>query len=143
MPAFLNHGRELYGLHPEDRQRNRHPITPDVNRRRLEEAQEVVRANLARAFQKQAQHYDLRRRNWKPNIGDEVWKRSHQLSSKKDAINAKLLPKFSGPFIVKRIISPVIVDLQNAQGKWHKHVHIQDLKPAPKVEHDKQSDAEN
>jgi len=94
----------------------------------------VVRANLARAFQRQAHHYDLRRRDWKPNIGDEVWRRSHQLSSKKDAVNAKLAPKYHGPYTVQKIISPVIVDLKNARGKWQRHVHIQDLKPTPKDE---------
>jgi len=91
-PAFLNHGRELHGPHPGDRQRRRDPVLPDVNHRRLEEAQEVVRANLARAFQRQAHHYDLRRRAWKPSVGDVVWRRSHILSSKRDAVNAKLAP---------------------------------------------------
>jgi len=57
----------------------------------------VVQANVARAFQKQAHHYDLRRRAaWKPSIGDIVWKRLHTLSSKRYAINTKLAPKLSG-----------------------------------------------
>jgi len=115
-PAFLNYGRELHGPHPEDRRRNRDPVAPDVNRRRLEEAQKVVRASLTRAFQRQAHHYDLRRRAWRPSIGDAVWKRTHPLSSKKDVINAKLLPKYIGPLTVRKIISPVIVDLQSPQG---------------------------
>jgi len=139
-PAFLNHSRELRGPHPEDRHRNQEPVTPDLNRRRLEEAQEVVRANLARAFQKQAHHYNLRRRDWKPNIGDVVWKRSHILSSNANAINAKLAPKYIGPFTVRKIISPVIMDLRSAQGKWHRHVHIQDLKPTPKGETNEQQE---
>jgi len=143
-PAFLNHGRELHGPHPEDRRRNIAHGTPDANQRHLQDAQEVVRANLARAFQRQAHHYDLRRRDWRPNIGDEVWRRSHQLSSKKDAVNAKLAPKYHGPYNVRRIISPVIVDLRNAQGKWQRHVHIQDLKPTPRDEsHNKPTDDEN
>jgi len=136
-PAFLNHGRELHGPHPEDRRRSQGLIAPELNQRRLEEAYEVVRTNLARAFQKQASHYDLRRRDWRPKIGDQVWKRSHQLSSKKDAVNAKLAPKYIGPLTVRNIVSPVIVDLRSEQGKWFRHVHIQDLKPAPKVTEDK------
>jgi len=130
-PAFLNCGRELQGPHREDRRRERGTVAPEVNQRRLEEAREVVQANLARAFQKQARHYDLRRRGWKPNVGDVVWKRTHVLSDKKNAINAKLAPKYSGPLTVQRIISPVIVDLRSPQGKWHRHIHIQDLKPSP------------
>jgi len=44
---------------------------------------------------------------------------------------------YIGPLTVQKIISPVIVDLRSAQGKWHRHVHIQDLKPAPKGENNK------
>jgi len=52
------------------------------------------------------------------------------LSSKKDAYNTKLAPKYLGPLKVRKIISPVIIDLRNAKGKWHRHIHVQDLKPA-------------
>jgi len=89
----------------------------------------VVRANLARAFQRQEKYYNLRRRPWKPEIGDKVWKRLHPLSKKDDAFNAKLAPKFIGPLEVRKIPSPVIVDLRDEKGKWYRHVHIQDLKP--------------
>jgi len=33
--------------------------------------------------------------------------------------------------MVRRIVSPVIVDLRDARGKWYRHVHIHDLKPTP------------
>ena len=36
-----------------------------------------------------------------------------------------------GPLEVRRKISPVIVDLRSEKGKWYRHVHIQELKPAP------------
>jgi len=88
--AFLNHGRELNGPHPNER---RYPATtaaPETNHRCLKEAYEIVQANLARAFQRQAKHYDLRRRPWKLEIGEKVWKRLHPLSNKNDAFNAKL-----------------------------------------------------
>jgi len=92
-----------------------------------------VRTNLARAFDRQEKYYNLRRRAWKPTIGEKVWKRLHPLSSKKDAYNAKLAPKYAGPLEVRKIISPVIVDLRDARGKWHRHIHVQDLKPAISV----------
>jgi len=140
-PAFLNYGRELRGPHPEDRRPGQRPVAPEINQQRLEEAYEVVRTNLARAaFQRQARHYDLRRRAWKPQIGEAVWKRTHTLSSKKDAVNAKLSPKYIGPLTVRRIISPVIVDLRDARGRWYKHVHIQDLKPTPGDKHEPPGD---
>lgn len=98
--------------------------------RQLAEANELVRINLARAFEKQKHFYDLRRRGWKPHVGEWVWKKNHQLSKKVDNFNAKLAPKYDGPFEVHRLISPVIVDLRSKRGKWLRHVHIQDLKPA-------------
>jgi len=59
------------------------------------------------------------------------------LSSKKDAYNAKLAPKYLGPLEVQKIISPVIVDLRDAKGKWHRHIYVQDLKPAASVNKNK------
>jgi len=32
---------------------------------------------------------------------------------------------------IKKIIFPVIVDLRDSRGKWHCHVHVQDLKAPP------------
>ena len=128
-PAFLNHGREL--RRPEERANAGHGDTPRTLHKRLQETFEFVRVRLARAFQRQERHYNLRRRAWAPKIGEWVWKRDHPLSRRADAFNAKLAPKFVGPLEVRRIVSPVIVDLRNARGKWYRHVHIQDLKPAP------------
>ncbi|KAL6419045.1 hypothetical protein ACFW04_014107 [Cataglyphis niger] len=136
MPAFINHGRELIPPTPA-LPRNPAAPTPDIVQQRLQEAEEVVRINLARSFQRQERYYNLRRRQWRPQIGDQVWKREHPLSNKANAFNAKLAPKFIGPLEVRRMISPVIADLRSKSGKWYRHVHIQDLKPAPKVNNNK------
>ncbi|XP_032690525.1 uncharacterized protein LOC116853502 [Odontomachus brunneus] len=126
-PAYLNTGRELPGPHIREREHRESQVPSEIGKR-LESAHELVRINLARAFQKQGKYYNLRKRKGKPKIGDVVWKRNHALSSKEKAINAKLAPKFLGPMTVRRIISPVIVDLQDKNKKWYKQVHIQDLK---------------
>ena len=130
-PAYLNCGRELALPSPLPEPRNDDEETPDDVHRRLEEAYEVVKVNLARAFQRQEHHYNLRRRGWQPRVGDIVWKKQYQLSNKSQAINSKLAPKYIGPLEVRRKISPVIVDLRSRRGKWCRHIHIQDLKPAP------------
>lgn len=137
-PAFLNHGREL--CRPEEP-----AATPSAIRRRLEDAYKLVRINLARAFQRQEKHYNLRRRKWKPEIGDRVWKKEHPLSNKAAGFNAKLAPKYIGPLEVRRIISPVIVDLRSEKGKWFRHVHVKDLKilSPTKDEEDNSDDTDN
>jgi len=137
--AYLIHGREL--TPPTETEASRtEGATPDTVQRNLEEAYELVRINLAQAFQRQQKYYNLRRRNWKPRVGDWVWKREHPLSKKIDAFNAKLAPKYSGPYEVKNIVSPVIVDLKSKRGKWIRHVHIQDLKTKNSEENNTEDD---
>ncbi|XP_025271338.1 uncharacterized protein LOC112639973 [Camponotus floridanus] len=108
-PAFLLHGRELAPPHPAERQPTPNLTSPESHRQRLEEAYEVAK------------------------VGDKVWKRERPLSSRDDAFNAKLAPRFSGPMEVRRIISPVIMDLRDEHGKWHRHIHVQGLKPQPNI----------
>lgn len=140
-PAYLNHGRELRRPHePEGRGSG---TTPHSLQKRLEDAYELVRIQLARAFQRQERHYNLRRRDWRPQIGDWVWKRDHPLSNKAAAFNAKLAPKYIGPVEVRRIVSPVIVDLRNKQGKWFRHVHVKDIKLTPTAEINNDADVNN
>jgi len=130
-PAYLNLGREP--IAPANRAAARHGPAPppDTTRRHLEEAYELVRISMARAFQHQQRHYDLRRRPWKPKVGEWVWKREYPLSNKANAHNAKLAPKFRGPLEVRRLVSPVIVDLRDKSGRWYRHIHVKDLKSAP------------
>lgn len=127
-PAYLNCGRELARPHPEDRRQPANAPAPDATHRHLQDAYELVRVHLARAFHRQAKHYNLRRRDWRPRIGELVWKKKHTLSDKAKAFNAKLAPKFIGPMEVRKIVSPVIVDLRDTRGRWHRHIHVQDLK---------------
>lgn len=101
---------------------------PEMRVKALRAPRELVRINLARAFQKQERYYNLRRRPWHPRVGDTVWKKEHSLSNKAEAFSAKLAPRFQGPFTIKRIKSPVIVNLRDEHGKMYTHIHIQDLK---------------
>lgn len=119
--------------HPEDRGvKQESAKDPEINYRQLQEAFEVVRIQLARAFQRQEKHYNLRRRDWRPRIGEKVWKRDRPLSDKAGGFNAKLAPRYIGPLTIKTFVSPVIVNLRDPVGnKWYRHVHVQDLKPAP------------
>lgn len=64
--------------------------------------------------------YNLRRRNWYPEIRQEVYFKTHHLSSTPDAFAAKLAPKYSGPFVVSDFPSPtvvVVIDYNNPTKK--------------------------
>jgi len=128
-PAFFNCGRELISPVANNPPNEQAPA-PETIKKQLQDANELVKIHLARAFEKQKHFYDLRRRAWKPKMGEWIWRRSHHLSKKAENFNAKLAPKYNGPYEVRRLISPVIVDLRSKRGKWLRHIHIQDLKPA-------------
>lgn len=83
---------------------------------------------MALNFQRQEQHYNLRRREWRPKLGDWVWKPKHPLSNKAQAFNAKLAPRYIGPLEMRRIILPVIVDLRDQKRRWYRQIHVRDLK---------------
>jgi len=85
---------------------------------------EVVRIKQVCAFQKQETYYNLRWKNWKPRVEEFVWRRDYPLSNKAAGFNAKC------PMIyqVARSTPNNIVNLRNAQRRWH--VHVQDLKSA-------------
>jgi len=128
-PAFLNCGRELISPVADNPPYEQTPA-PETISKQLQDANELVKVHLARAFEKQKHFYDLRRRAWKPHVGEWVGKKSHQLSKKADNFNAKLAPKYDEPYEVRRLISPVIVDVRSKRGKWLRHIHVQDLKSA-------------
>lgn len=131
-PAFLTQGREprlpkaLYdevtvGTGAQN-------LRPDERSDELKEIFAVVRRNLINASVKQQNYYNLRRRPWKPKIGDLVLARQHPLSKAIESFAAKLAPKFDGPFQVQEFISPVIVKLKNLRNNELKRTHISDLK---------------
>ncbi|XP_029675195.1 uncharacterized protein LOC115242794 [Formica exsecta] len=70
-PAYLNHGRELVPPAPALPTPTDAP-EPDIVRQQLRDAEEVVRINLARGFQRQQRYYDLRRREWRPKLSEYV-----------------------------------------------------------------------
>lgn len=61
--------------------------------------------------------------------GDLVLKRQHVLSSAAQNIAGKLVHRFQGPLKVKRVISPVVYELERLDGTPAGRIHAQDLKP--------------
>jgi len=111
-PAFLTQGREpclpisLYDK--ETLGTGRATETPEENASKLREVFEIVRRNMEKASKDQARHYDLRRRQWSPAVGDIVWAKKHHLSKAAEGFAAKLAPRYDGPNQVLDFASPVI-----------------------------------
>jgi len=64
---------------------------------KLREIFEIVRRNLEKASQDQPRHYNLRRRQWTPKVGDVDWVKEHHLSKAAEGFAAKLAPRYDGP----------------------------------------------
>uniref|UniRef100_T1GYT2 Uncharacterized protein n=1 Tax=Megaselia scalaris TaxID=36166 RepID=T1GYT2_MEGSC len=74
---------------------------------------EIARLNIKKAADTQRRYYNLRRRNWYPEIGELVYVKEHHLS----------VTDFVSPTIVKVI----------EEGKEDKSmiIHVKDLKEIP------------
>jgi len=83
-PSFITQGREprlpsaLFDR--ETVGTGRLTETPEEKANNLWEIFEIVRRNLERASPDQARHYNLRRRQWTPAVGDVKWAKKHHLS---------------------------------------------------------------
>ncbi|KAH0819470.1 hypothetical protein GEV33_003321 [Tenebrio molitor] len=147
-PAMLNFGRELVvpnAVHrpapgnaaadpPADTAADEVKEADDAvhhseRLRLLKDTFELVRVNLARAFAKQSKYYNLRHRERRCHLGDRVLKRDHPLSSGAKGFAAKLAPKYSGPYTITKVLSPVVYNLQSPSGQKILRAHIKDLKP--------------
>lgn len=133
-PAYLHLGREL-GLSGK---RNRVEMDRHGNEVRLgieerwvglENIREKVQINVNEAQRRQQQHYNLRHRPVTYNVGDQVWRRNFVLSDASRHFTAKLAPKYVGPFVVSRKVSPVILELEDQAGRMVGRWHVVDLKP--------------
>lgn len=104
---------------------------------RAEELRDVfkmVRQRIGQAGEQQRRYYNLRRRQWKPAVGDWVWVRQHPLSKAIESFAAKLAPKYDGPYEVMGYTSPVIVNVRGQQRNDVRRAHLSELKPFASAE---------
>ncbi|XP_046678255.1 uncharacterized protein LOC124366050 [Homalodisca vitripennis] len=135
-PVFLMFGREIAlagegsgNLHEEDLPRC---ADVDLHQQRLRRLREVfieVKSRMRKAFEKNTEKYNLRRREQQFQEGQRVWKRNFALSDAASFKSAKLFPKFVGPFIIKKKLSSGTYTLQTTEGKDIGNWHTADLKP--------------
>lgn len=100
-----------------------------IRMRRLTLMHDWVTGNLGEAFRRQSRWYNLHRRSRTFSVGDLVLKRQHVMSSASRHVASKLATKFHGPFRVRRVVSSVVVELEELTGKDTGRVHVKDLKP--------------
>lgn len=135
-PFFVNFGRhyvgsgKAYASKISDENPTEVPMA-DIERRGLGYRKMFmdVSKRLRLAHERSKRVYDLRRRPVSFSPGDRVWRRNKLLSDAAAHINAKLAPKFVGPFVVRRKIGTCSYEIEEAPGK-HNIWHVQDLKPA-------------
>lgn len=72
---------------------------------------------IEKAKQQQAHQYNLRHSPVSFSVGDMVWRKNFTLSQGADYINAKMLPKYIGPFIIKKKWSATQFQLSTVDGK--------------------------
>lgn len=146
-PALLNFGRELRV--PTDFQRTIAESSPEpieAKSERMKALYELVQINLEKATQTQARAYNLRRRPWRPSIGEQVYKKLRVLSSGANYFTEKLAPRYDGPYEVLKFVSPVIVILRKkgeTKNTASIRAHVRDLKSVYSEETERENTAKH
>lgn len=76
-------------------------------------------------------------------MGDIVYRPNKVLSSKGEQIVGKLAPRFVGPFMIRTVVTPVIVELETMDGKTVGRTHIKNLKLVRRAEAPPEGGEEN
>lgn len=133
-PAFLNFGRviptngQFYGHMGEDIKLlpgKREDYFEEL--KKMPEIYKVIQSKLDAAYRKNADTYNLRKRNVEFEEGERVWRRNKVLSSAATGFSAKLAPKYvPGKIINKKSrLVYTVENIDGTTGDWH----IKDLKP--------------
>lgn len=71
-------------------------------------------SNLVKALAKRKKYYDARHTSRTYKLGDQVLIKTYVISSRANNVNAKLAHKYSVPYRVTKVLSPVTYELTNA-----------------------------
>lgn len=128
-PYFVNFGRSmvLKGTDHQDSIPNAPENVPS-DHKTMQEVFREVSSRLEVASQQNQKTYNLRRRPEQFSVNQMVWKRNYVQSDASRYYSQKLAPKYIGPFMVKRKISPWTYELTDSQGNSKGIWHAKDLK---------------
>lgn len=107
--------------------------------RMFKEIFENVRTRMNEAMFRGKKNYDLRRRDTEFSVGQKVWRRNFAISDASKHITSKLNPKYLGPFIIHKKLSPWTYELKSDTGRSCGTYSAKDLKSHPPDEDDKTS----
>ena len=134
-PAFLNFGRKP---RPPQTIKRREEGQPEIielsvdewkdRKKRRQALRDLVTLHLETASDRQERYYNKRHREVVYEIGDRVMRRQHVLSSAANFVSSKLAPKYKGLYTVIRVLSKVVYEVTDSEGRVDK-VHVKDLKP--------------
>ena len=98
--------------------------------KQLDALRNLVGRHVDESRQKQEKHYNRGRRDVRFNVGDRVLRKTHFLSDAVKKFNAKLAPKFEGPFEIIETLSPTVYVLGQGEGSNRRiaKVHVSELK---------------
>ncbi|XP_037929607.1 uncharacterized protein LOC119675319 [Teleopsis dalmanni] len=102
----------------------------DQKQSQLQQVFSAVRANIVEASGTQAKYYNLRRRPWRPDIGQLVWIKEYPVSKATQEFTAKLAPRYGCPYRITTLVSPVIVKATHVTTHQTRTAHVKDLKYA-------------
>lgn len=94
----------------------------------LPELYDEVKDRLHKAYQTNANYYNLRKRPLQFYLGDIVWKKTYLQSDASKHFSKKLAPKYV-PCKVAQVITPLVYELVDLNGQPLGRWHIKDLKP--------------
>lgn len=137
-PYFINFGREMILDGEQNKYQddlntdirvNRENVVAEQRRQGFERLYTDITKRLTKASIKSSARYDLRRRDVQYVVGQQVYKRNYVLSDAAKYYSAKLAPKFVGPFIIHKRLSPWMYELKDMDGNLKGVWSVKDLKP--------------
>lgn len=84
----------------------------------MRETHKIARDNLKGTLLKRKRDYDVSLKQEIYDVGDFVYKLN---SATKKGVSKKLLPIFDGPFVVTRVMSPILIEIENSKRKTIVH----------------------
>lgn len=137
-PYFVNFGREIVLSGPDhtppkvsDDPQLTSALRPEQRPDVLTKIFQDVRARIIKAQMRSAKNYNLRRRDERYSVGQRVWRKSYVLSDKINYVTAKLAPRYVGPLVVSKVVSPWTYELKELNGNNAGVWHAKDLKKDP------------